>query len=89
MQVADSGPLAPGTWHLAELQQLSKHKGRTVRGQIIHWKRDMRSASSHAEPTVSARPPRKPSHVFLGEILISGVRPKQIPTCRRQGLGGA
>lgn len=51
----------------------------TVRGHVIHWKRDMRSASSQAEATVSSKPPRNPSQVFLGEILIRGVLPKQMP----------
>ena len=52
---------------------------RTVRGQVIQDQRDIRSASSQEQSTVSTRPPKKPSQVFLGDSLISGVRPKKNP----------
>ena len=68
---------------------------RTVRGQTIHLYRDMTSASTQAAPTVSSRPPKKPSHVFFGESLMRGVLPKQMPavqsaqaSARMQGTAG-
>jgi hypothetical protein len=53
--------------------------GLTGRGHVIHLKRDMMSASSAATMTVPMKPPMKPSQVFFGESLISGVRPKKKP----------
>ena len=52
---------------------------RTVRGQIIHLYRDMNSAKYHEDTTVSISPPKKPSQVFFGDSLMSGVRPKKKP----------
>ena len=52
---------------------------RTVRGQIIHLECDIASARYQEETTVSTSPPAKPSQVFLGDSLISGVRPKKNP----------
>lgn len=51
----------------------------TVRGHTIHLYLDMTSARTQAAPTVSSRPPKKPSQVFLGDSLIKGVLPKQMP----------
>lgn len=51
----------------------------TGRGQVIHLKRDRMSASRAATTTVPMKPPMKPSHVFFGDSLISGVRPKKNP----------
>lgn len=56
-----------------------KTGGRTVRGQVIHLERDMSSAKNQDDTTVSTRPPKNPSHVFFGDSLISGVRPKKNP----------
>lgn len=50
-----------------------------MRGQIIHLWRDMYSARYQDDTTVSSRPPKKPSHVFLGDSLIRGVLPKKKP----------
>jgi hypothetical protein len=51
----------------------------TGRGHVIHLKRDMMSANSAATMTVPMKPPMKPSQVFLGDSLMSGVRPKKKP----------
>jgi hypothetical protein len=51
--------------------------GRTCRGHVIHLKRDRMLASSAAQMTVPKKPPMKPSQVFLGDSLISGVRPQK------------
>ena len=59
--------------------QRMQGRERTVRGQVIHLERDMRSARYQDDTTVSTRPPKKPSHVFFGDSLISGVRPKKKP----------
>jgi hypothetical protein len=50
-----------------------------VRGQTIHLERDIMSARNQEDTTVSTSPPKKPSHVFLGDSFISGVRPKKNP----------
>lgn len=51
----------------------------TSRGHVIHLKRESTLASSAAHATVPAKPPIKPSQVFLGESLMRGVRPKKKP----------
>jgi hypothetical protein len=55
---------------------------RTSRGHVIHLKRDKMFASSAAQMTVPKKPPMKPSHVFLGDSLISGVRPQKNPAAQ-------
>jgi len=65
--------------------ELALARGRAVRGQIIQDPRDMTSASSHEHSMVSTRPPKKPSQVFLGDSLISGVRPKKKPAAPHAG----
>ena len=39
----------------------------------------MYHASTTPNTTVDAAPPMKPSHVFFGDSLMSGVRPKKKP----------
>lgn len=43
------------------------------------WQLQARQGCSAPVPT---HPPRKPSHVFLGDSLMSGVRPKKKPAQR-------
>ena len=40
---------------------------------------DMTDARTYAAATVPTKPPAKPSHVFLGDSAISGVRPRKKP----------
>lgn len=51
----------------------------TVRGQMSHLNMDIQSARNQAAASVINKPPKNPSQVFLGESLISGVRPTKMP----------
>lgn len=44
-----------------------------------HSNRLSSAASPQAAATVAINPPKNPSHVFLGDSLIKGVRPKKKP----------
>jgi hypothetical protein len=52
---------------------------RSVRGQMNHLNWLISSAPYQAATTVPTQPPKKPSQVFLGDSLMSGVRPKKKP----------
>lgn len=64
--------VAPGS-------HLSAPIDRSVRGHVSQVERDIASARNHEASTVPTAPPAKPSHVFLGLSLISGVLPKKKP----------
>mmetsp|Transcript_6415 Transcript_6415/g.16369 ORF Transcript_6415/g.16369 Transcript_6415/m.16369 type:complete len:215 (-) Transcript_6415:1141-1785(-) len=55
----------------------------SVRGPVLghtsHLYRCSHCAARGDTASVMAKPPMKPSHVFLGEIWMSGVRPKKKP----------
>ena len=50
-----------------------------MRGHMSHFQRDMYSARNQAAVSVTSSPPKNPSHVFLGDSLISGVLPIKMP----------
>ena len=60
---------------------------RTLRSQVIHLYRLMKPARYHDATSVTTAPPMKPSHVFLGLSLISGVRPTVKPAMRGHRSG--
>lgn len=53
----------------------------TSLGQVIHLNCESNLARKNADMTVPMKPPMKPSHVFLGDNFIRGVRPKKKPAC--------
>ena len=52
----------------------------TLQGSCLSWA--LRETVSIASAPVPMQPPTKPSHVFLGDSLMSGVRPKKKPDGR-------
>mmetsp|Transcript_11271 Transcript_11271/g.45519 ORF Transcript_11271/g.45519 Transcript_11271/m.45519 type:complete len:204 (+) Transcript_11271:307-918(+) len=65
-----SHPLAPPNRRSGDLSST---------GQISHSYFCIHAAAKGATIRVTMRPPMNPSHVFFGDILISGVRPKKKP----------
>ena len=61
---------------------------RTLRSQVIHLYRLMKPARYQDATRVTTAPPMKPSHVFFGLSLISGVRPTEKPATQKGSVLG-